>query len=99
MDYEADTLTKITKLRNSLTTACDNKDITAINNIETDVRASLKQLFALAENYPDLKTDKVFNNLQQSIIELESSISDRRELYNDSVNSKEYARNNFRILK
>jgi LemA protein len=84
--YEKDTLEKITKVRNSLTTAYDNKDILALGVAETEIRSSVRQLFALAENYPNLKADTVFAKLQQTIIELESSISDRREFYNDSVN-------------
>lgn len=86
MAYEKDTLEKITKARNLLTSAYDNKNTLALGLAETEIRSSVRQLFALAENYPNLKTDGVFAKLQQTIIELESSISDRREFYNDSVN-------------
>jgi LemA protein len=40
----------------------------------------------VAENYPLLKTDETFKQLQGRIIALEESIADRRELYNDQVN-------------
>ena len=43
-------------------------------------------LFAVAENYPQLKSDETFKQLQGRIIALEESIADRRELYNDQVN-------------
>jgi LemA protein len=46
---------------------------------------SLKSLFAVAENYPDLKANQNFLELQKRIIELENQIADRREFYNDSV--------------
>ena len=59
---------------------------------ESTLKAGLTQLFALAENYPNLKTDEAFQKLQTRISALETDIADRRELYNDSVN-----RNNIRI--
>ena len=40
----------------------------------------------MAENYPQLKSDESFRQLQQRITGLEESIADRRELYNDEVN-------------
>jgi LemA protein len=40
----------------------------------------------LAENYPDLKADRAFQQLSQRISQLEDTIADRRELYNDSAN-------------
>ena len=41
----------------------------------------------MAENDPDLKANNNFMQLQKRITELESQIADRREFYNDSVNS------------
>lgn len=49
-------------------------------------------LFAVAENYPELKADENFQHLQQRISGLENAIADRREFYNESVNN-----NNVRI--
>jgi LemA protein len=46
----------------------------------------MTQLFAVAENYPQLKSDESFKQLQSRITALEESIADRRELYNDQVN-------------
>jgi LemA protein len=43
-------------------------------------------LFALAESYPQLKSDETFKQLQGRITALEESIADRREFYNDQVN-------------
>ncbi len=51
------------------------------------ISAALKGIFALAENYPDLKTNKNFLQLQDRISHLEESLSDRREFYNDSTNN------------
>ncbi len=46
----------------------------------------LKTLFAVSENYPNLKASESFIQLQSRISSLEGEISDRREFYNDSVN-------------
>ena len=50
-----------------------------------DMTATLKTLFARAENYPDLKADKEFVEVQNELAEIENEIADSREFYNDSV--------------
>ena len=50
------------------------------------VTGALKTLFAVSENYPELKANNNFMQLQQRITELEERIADRREFFNDSVN-------------
>ena len=84
MKYERETLEKITAAR----TACiQAKTIPESSQAEGDLAKSLKTLFAVAENYPDLKANQNFTQLQQRVSYLESQIADRRELYNDSVNN------------
>jgi LemA protein len=51
------------------------------------ITAALKSLFALSESYPDLKANNNFMQLQKRISELEERIADRREFYNDDVNT------------
>ncbi len=51
------------------------------------ISSALSGLFALAENYPDLKSNNNFLQLQNRISHLEESLADRREFYNDSVNN------------
>lgn len=92
MSYEKDTLEKIVTARNSALSATEGKNLLALGVAENALKAGLTQLFALAENYPNLKTNESFQKLQTRISDLESSIADRREFYNDSVN-----RNNIRI--
>ena len=53
---------------------------------ENQLSGALKSLFAVAENYPDLKANQNFTQLQGRVSYLESQIADRREFYNDSVN-------------
>lgn len=48
---------------------------------------ALRGLFAVAERYPELKANENFLKLQSRITELEERIADRREFFNDDVNS------------
>jgi LemA protein len=84
MKYERETLEKITAARTSCIQA---KTVGESSQAEGDLARSLKTLFAVAENYPDLKANQNFLQLQQRISYLESQIADRREFYNDSVNT------------
>ena len=84
MKYERETLEKITAAR----TAClQAKTVGESSQAEGQLAQSLKTLFAVAENYPDLKANQNFGQLQQRVSYLESQIADRREFYNDSVNT------------
>lgn len=92
MQYERPTLEAITESRNKVMSALQKGDIPALNQAESTLHRGLSGLFALAENYPDLKTNSTFLHLQARISDLENSIADRREFYNESVNL-----NNIRI--
>jgi len=84
MKYERETLEKITAAR----TACiQAKTVGESTQAEGSLAQSLRTLFAVAENYPDLKANQNFTQLQQRVSYLESQIADRREFYNDSVNT------------
>jgi len=52
-----------------------------------EVSAALQGIFGLAENYPELKSNKNFMQLQNRISHLEETLADRREFYNDTVNN------------
>jgi LemA protein len=52
---------------------------------ESALTQALGRFFAVAEAYPDLKANQSFLALQNRISELENSIADRREFYNDTV--------------
>ncbi|MFH1076679.1 MAG: LemA family protein [Pseudomonadota bacterium] len=84
MKYERETLEKITAAR----TACmQAKGVSDSAKEEGDLAGLLRHLFAVAENYPDLKANQGFLQLQQRTSYLEGQIADRREFYNDSVNN------------
>lgn len=86
MQHERTTLEQVIQARNAVAAAGQQGDIAALGQAETRLRAGLNQLFALAENYPQLKANESFQFLQQRITGLENGIADRRELYNEAVN-------------
>jgi LemA protein len=86
MQFEQDTLTKVMEARSRVFTAREAQNIGALGPAEGMLRASLGNLFALAEAYPDLKTNQTFQQLQTRISGLENAIADRREFYNESAN-------------
>lgn len=86
MQYEQATLERVISARNAVGQARDRSDIRSLGEAETALRSGLGQLFALAENYPQLQANSSFQHLQQRISGLETGIADRRELYNAAVN-------------
>lgn len=86
MQYEKDTLEKIIRARSAVMDARTAGNVGALGQAESELRMGLGNLFALAENYPELKANQNFQQLQSRISQLENSIADRREVYNESVN-------------
>src|SRR5512134_276165 len=86
MAYEQATLERVMHARSAVFKAQGRGDVTALGAAEDQLRQGLGRLFAVAENYPELKADQGFRHLQTRISELEEAIADRRELYNESVN-------------
>jgi LemA protein len=84
MEFERDTLTKITQARSQFSQA-----VTFDQKAQADqsMTSALRGFFAVAENYPDLKANSNFQLLEKRITDLENAIADRREFYNDSVNT------------
>jgi len=92
MGYEQETLERVMQARSAVFRAQGKGDVAAVGAAEQQLREGLGRLFAVAESYPDLKADQSFRHLQGRVTELEESIADRRELYNEAVNL-----NNIRI--
>lgn len=92
MAYEQETLEKVMKARSAVSAARERGDVGALGPAESQLRLGLGSLFALAEAYPDLKANESFQHLQSRISGLEDAIADRREFYNESVNT-----NNIRV--
>jgi LemA protein len=92
MQYEGDTLERVMKARADVETARSSGNVASVSSAEGALRSGLSGLYAVAERYPELKTNALFQNLQSRISMLETQIADRREVYNDAVNA-----NNVRI--
>lgn len=79
--YESGLLEKIVELR-SKAMASGGRDGGAAEN---ELTGALKSVFALSENYPDLKANQEFLNLQQTLTQLEEGIQRARRYYNASA--------------
>jgi LemA protein len=84
--FEQETLQKVIQARAQVQDARQHQDIAALGQAENMLRSGLGSIFAVAEAYPELKSNENFMQLQSRISSLENGIADRRELYNDSVN-------------
>lgn len=81
MKHERGTLTEITKYRAQLVTGSVEEKAKANNMLSN----ALKSLFAVAENYPNLKANENFLKLQEELAGTENKIAYIRTAYNDSV--------------
>jgi len=86
MKFEQETLEKVMQARSRVAEARQSQDVPGLGLAEGALRMGLGQLFALAEDYPELRANENFQHLQSRISTLENTIADRREFYNDSVN-------------
>jgi LemA protein len=84
MQYEQKTFQMIVEARNAYQKANTVQEKAQADNM---LSGALKTLFAVAENYPELKANNNFMQLQGRITELEEKIADRREFFNDDVNT------------
>ncbi|HTY92778.1 MAG TPA: LemA family protein [Steroidobacteraceae bacterium] len=88
MQHERDTLERVVKARSDVEGARAARNVTSVSVAENALRTGLAGLYAVAENYPDLKANDLFRNLQTRISALETAIADRREIYNDAANAQ-----------
>ena len=82
MEHENDVLTKIAELRTSWASA---GSVAEKANLDNELSGVLKTIMAVSENYPDLKANQNFSELQQELQNTENKISFSRQFYNDSV--------------
>ncbi|MFC6268968.1 LemA family protein [Frigoriflavimonas asaccharolytica] len=83
MHFEESMLTKLTELRTQFLKSNSPEEKVALSN---DLQNQIKSIFAVAENYPDLKSNQSLQLLQSRVSQIEDAIADRREFYNESVN-------------
>ncbi|MDD3803816.1 MAG: LemA family protein [bacterium] len=82
MSYEQETLTKVIEARNF---AMGAKGVKQQAEAENMLSGTLKSLFAVMENYPQLKANENVMKLQEELTSTENKISYSRQFYNDSV--------------
>jgi LemA protein len=80
--HEKDLLENVTKARTSLMNATSAHDKAEANN---ELTGTLKTLFAVAENYPQLKANENFGKLQDELTDTENKIAYSRQFLNSNV--------------
>ena len=80
--HEQETFEKVTQARNM---AIQAKDVNAQAGAENMLSGALKNLFAVAESYPELKADANFRQLQDELTNTEGKIAFSRQFYNDTI--------------
>lgn len=80
MNYEKETIEKITEMRAKYMQSKKLKDGEKLNN-------ECNKIIAVAENYPELKASEQFLNLQKNLTKMESQLQAARRIYNSEVNS------------
>jgi LemA protein len=84
MDHERQTLETLAQARTASLAAAS---IPQKARADLLMSGALRTVFAISERYPDLKASQNFLTLQKRISELEERIADRREFFNDDVNT------------
>lgn len=82
--HESGVFDAVTKARASVVAAADSGPAAAAK-AEGELTSTLKSLFAVAENYPDLKASQNFQDLQTQLTDTEDKISASRRFYNSVV--------------
>ena len=82
MAHEEGVLTKVTELRTSWANASTVSEKAELDN---QLSGALKTIMAVSENYPDLKANQNFSELQEELRNTENKITYSRQFYNDSV--------------
>ena len=82
--HENETLTKITELRTAWNEA---KTIDEKGKLNSSLTSNLSSIYAIAENYPELKANESFLQLQLELTNTEEKIAGSRNSYNSAVNT------------
>lgn len=80
--HEKDTLEKVIQARGM---GVEAKTVEEQSKAENMITSTLKTLFAVSEQYPNLKADQHFTKLMEELNGIESNIAFARQFYNDSV--------------
>lgn len=83
--HERETLERVTEARNAAMAAQGKGDAKQQAAAENALSSTLKSIFALSENYPDLKANQNFLELQRELADTENKIQASRRFYNGNV--------------
>lgn len=103
MAHERETLEAVITARNKAVTAnqqvainpSDAAAVTGLSAAESQLGGALGKLFALSENYPDLKANQNMSQLMEELTSTENKIGFARQSFNDSVTSYNTTRESF----
>jgi LemA protein len=103
LNHERQTLDSVIQARNTALTASraaaanpgDPTSMAGLAAAETQLTGVLGRLFAVAEAYPDLKANQTMTALQQELSQTEGQIATSRQVFNESVQSYNTAREVF----
>ena len=84
MKHERETMEAVTKARN-LAQGASSGDVGARSKAEGELSSALARLMVVVENYPDLKANQNFLQLQDELTHTEDKIAYARQHFNDSV--------------
>lgn len=93
--HEEGLLTRVTELRAKAVAEQQDDDLTARNAAESGLSSSIGKLFAVIENYPELKADDNFRELQNSLVDIEDQLQFARRYYNGTVRDMNILANSF----
>jgi LemA protein len=80
--HEKGIMTEVTEARKALVSA---KDLTSRVKAGAQLQNALRSVFAIAENYPQLKANENFMQLQQELAAIEDKVAYSRQYYNDAI--------------
>lgn len=83
--HERGVFEEVTKARTQAMTSEQSGDVKDVSKSENMLSGALKSLFAVAENYPDLKANQNFLELQRELSDTENKIQASRRFYNANV--------------
>ncbi|MFT4311050.1 MAG: LemA family protein [Candidatus Woesearchaeota archaeon] len=83
--HEKSLLESIAKTRSSIMSSLKEKDVEKVSSQDKELSDNLKSLFAVSENYPNLKANKNFLELQREMSRIENNIAASRRIYNSNV--------------
>lgn len=83
-EYESATMAVITELRGQ---SQNLKRVSEISNVEIQLGSNMRRLIAVAEDYPELKANASFLDLQQNLTDVENHLQYARRYYNGAVNN------------